>query len=74
MATCVNQNCNKDPMDSPDWVAWGCDFDMACNQKCYDEARKQMDHFCGTVLPDDGLFAQWLGVPVDWVKTEKKEK
>lgn len=60
---CVNENCDKDPMDSPDWVPWGLDFDACCNQHCYDEARKQMDYFCRSVLTSDTRFAAWLGIP-----------
>jgi len=71
MVRCVNENCKNDPLDSPDRVRWGCDGDVACNQHCYDEARKQMDYFCGTILTDDNRFAAWIGVPVEWVK--KKE-
>ena len=67
---CVNENCSKDPFDSPDWVPWGCDFDAACNQYCYNEARKQMDYFCGVTLKDNHRFTNWLGVPVGWVKSK----
>ena len=70
MGRCVNENCSKDPMKSMDKVLWGCDGDWACNQHCYDEARKQMDYFCGTVLTNDRKFANWLGVPEDWVKKD----
>jgi len=65
---CVNENCNKDPLESHERVIWGCDGDFACCQKCYDEAKKQMDYFCGTVLNDDKLFANWLGVPEKWIR------
>ena len=68
MIRCVNENCDKNPIESPDRVVWGCYGDFACNQECYDEARKQMDHFCSVTLADDRLFAEWLGVPVEYVK------
>lgn len=68
---CVNENCRKDPMRSLKKVLWGCGGDFACNQYCYDEARKQMDYFCDTILPDDGKFADWLGVPVEQIKGTK---
>ena len=57
MGRCINENCKNDPVDSLDRVNWGCDFDLACNQHCHDEARKQMDYFCGTALTDDSRFA-----------------
>jgi hypothetical protein len=47
MSRCVNENCNNDPFDKPGFIPWGCDFDAACNQHCYDEARKQMDREFG---------------------------
>jgi len=42
---------------------WGCDGDWACNQKCYDEARKQMDHLCSVTLQSDQLFEEWFLAP-----------
>ena len=60
---CVNEECNKNPYDSPDWVPWGCDFDACCNQSCYEKARQQMDYFCRNILPDDSKLSKWLGVP-----------
>ncbi len=74
MGRCVNENCNKDPYDSPNWVTWGCDFDACCNQECYDAARKQMDRFCSVTLQSDKLFSAWLGVPEEWVKTDKSKE
>ena len=40
-------------------------------QHCYDEARKQRDHFLNVVLNDDCKFANWLGVPEEQVKVKK---
>ena len=57
---CVNEKCKKDPMDSINPVIWGLDGDFACCQKCYDEARKQMDYFCSVTLNDDKKFEEWL--------------
>lgn len=67
MPKCVNENCNKNPFDSPNWVPWGCDFDACCNQECYDEARRQMDYLWGYVAQDDDRFNTYLGVPVEMV-------
>ena len=70
---CVNENCSNDPMESPNWIAWGCDFDACCDQACYDAARRQMDHLFGTIAKDDTKFAKYLGVPVEMItKSEKK--
>jgi len=57
---CMNEKCNKNPFDSPNMMVFSIDGDMCCNQQCYDEARKQMDYFCSTILPDDEKFAEWL--------------
>ncbi len=56
---CVNENCQKDPIDSPIRVLWGCDGDAACSQECYAAARKQMDHFCSVILKDDQKLEEW---------------
>lgn len=56
MSRCVNEECNKNPLKSPDRVLWGCDFDFCCNQECYDKARQQIDHLWGTVAKDDRRF------------------
>ncbi|MHA2279664.1 MAG: hypothetical protein ACXAC5_02055 [Promethearchaeota archaeon] len=62
MSKCVNQNCANDPSLSSDKVWWGCDGDLVCNQHCYYEARKQMDHFCSVILTDDAKFEKWMGI------------
>lgn len=67
MAKCVNENCNKNPFDNPNWVPWGFDFDACCDQNCYEEARKQMDNFCENILPDNKKLAVYLGVPEEWI-------
>lgn len=70
MTKCVNENCNKDPLESPDRVLWGCDADFCCNQECYDAARRQMNQIWGEdgIAHDDRKFASYLGVPVEWIK------
>jgi len=70
MGKCVNEHCDKDPFDSLSVIIWNEDGDACCNQKCYDEAKKQRDHLCGTVMNDDKLFAAYLGVPEEWVKSK----
>ena len=60
MSKCVNENCNKDPMNSYKPVLWGCDGDFCCSQECYDKAREQMNYFCSVTLNDDNLFNKWM--------------
>ena len=64
---CVNEECDKDPLNNPDRVIWGCDGDYCCNQECYEKAQQQMDYFCGNILQSDARFATWLGVPEEWI-------
>lgn len=74
MINCANENCNKNPFDSPNMVPWGCDGDACCNEHCYQEARKQMDHFCSHILTDDKRFSSWLVVPGIELKDISSEK
>ena len=57
--------CKKEiPEENHDWIPWGCDFDVVCNQKCYDAYRAEMDHFCSVTLKDDEKYERWLGIPL----------
>lgn len=56
--SCVNIQCDRDPLDNPKKVLWGCDGDFCCNQTCYAEARQQMDALCAA--PSTAVEA-WLG-------------
>jgi len=53
MSRCINNNCNKDPLDNPNHVMWGLDFDFCCNKECYDLARRQMDRCLSKDLAKD---------------------
>lgn len=44
------------------------DGDLVCSQKCLDAYEKEKDYFCGTVLNNNRLFADWLGVPVSMIE------
>lgn len=63
MSTC--SVCKK-PID-PGWniglVLLTCDGDFACSDTCADKWRKELDHFLEVILPNDRLYAEWLGVP-----------
>jgi len=61
---CVNEKCGKDLSNRSNYVWWGCDGDACCDQHCYNEARRQMDHFCRVTLKDDRAFSDWLGVDI----------
>lgn len=75
MTKCVNENCKNDPLESNNPILWGCDGDFACCIECCEKTRKHMDYFCGTILTNDNYFANWLGVPVELVRSTKyKEK
>lgn len=59
MINCVNEKCRKGVAEYGA-VLVSCDGDFACCQKCADEYRKQMDHFCSVTLCDNNLFEEWL--------------
>ena len=45
------------------------DGDFVCSQECFDKREKIMAHFFEHILTDDKKFAEWLGVPEEWVWT-----
>ena len=59
--TCVNENCRK-PIPEYGAVVVNMDGDFACSPECFEEYKKQRDHFLNVILPDDKKFAGWLGV------------
>ena len=64
MSKCSNEKCKKDV--DPEWDT-GClvisvDGDMVCSAACYEEYKKQVDHFYSHILPNDKAFSAWLGV------------
>ena len=64
--------CGKvcDPDMGDGYIILNCDGDYVCSKECEEAHRKEMDHFCGTILNDDAMFAKWLGVPVEMVRTK----
>lgn len=68
--------CGKvcDPDLGDKYIITSMDGDYVCSQECKIAHEKEMDHFCGTVLNNDAMFAKWLGVPIDMLRTKPKEK
>ena len=59
MSKCVNENCNKDPMDSMYAICVNIDGDFACNQHCADEYNKQKKEFFDNI-GDDRWYNDWM--------------
>lgn len=62
MATCANDNCSNDPLQSMYAVAVNIDGDMACCPKCKTEYIKQRGKFLNTIVQDDALFNEYMGI------------
>jgi len=73
MSKCVNEKCKKDPLNSRHAVIVSIDGDMACCRACAVEHEKQQRHFFEVVLHDDQKFADWMGVPVEDVKSKEQD-
>lgn len=39
------------------------DGDYVCSEECERKHNEEKDHFFNNILPNDGLFADWMGVP-----------
>jgi len=44
------------------------DGDFACSDLCKEQYEKERDHFLNTVIHDDQLFSNWLGVDISEIK------
>ena len=56
---CVNEKCNKNPMDSIDAICVNIDGDFACNEYCKKEYEKQRDEFFENIGNDE-WYDNWL--------------
>lgn len=63
MIRCANDDCGKNPLDSPGHVIVNADGDMACDEHCLAEYEKQREKFFGETIHDDAKFAAYMGVP-----------
>ena len=60
MIKCVNENCERNPLDSISAVVVTVDGDFACSEECKREWEKQRDYFLENILPDERRTEQWL--------------
>ncbi len=58
--SCVNENCDKDPLRSINSVLVTMDGDFACSPECEKEYRKQYDHFMNVTIQDERKFLKWI--------------
>jgi predicted nucleic acid-binding Zn ribbon protein len=63
--------CGKSYGEATNYHIIGVDGDFACSDECKEAYEKERDHFLNTVIHDDALFANWMGVSVSWVKKDK---
>lgn len=61
--------CKKEIVNELEAVLVSCDGDFVCSQACKEKREREMDHFYNVILPDDKKFAEWLGVPKEWIWT-----
>lgn len=70
MSMCVNENCNKDPLNSSTKVVVSIDGDMACSPECAEEFNAQMNHFFSETLSKNQNFANYMGVNIGMINLE----
>lgn len=58
MCGCVNEKCDKDPMDSRNRVLATPDADFACCPECLVEFKKQRDKFFNNIS-NDAYYKKW---------------
>jgi hypothetical protein len=62
--------CKEDVDKNGTAVLVNADGDFACSQACADKYKRERDHFFDHIIHNDHSFAQWLGVPVEQVKSD----
>jgi hypothetical protein len=62
--------CGKsiDPEWDRDCILVNGDGDFVCSKNCFDKREKEKNDFLENILPDDRKFAEWLGVPLQWIQ------
>ena len=62
--SCVNENCDKDPLNSFRCVVVSIDGDLACCPECKKAYEQQRDHFYKHITTDEKCKRWLLGK--DW--------
>lgn len=58
MSKCVNEKCNKNPMNSLYNVVANVDGDFACSPECLKNYKEQRDNFFNNIS-DDNFYKKW---------------
>ena len=58
--TCMNTNCNNDPLSSPNAIVVSIDGDFVCDSHCKKLYETEKKKFYEEVLPNDAKFNNWL--------------
>jgi hypothetical protein len=61
MLTC--DICKKLIENELDMVLLNADGDFACSKGCAEKYEKDKNYFFDVILPNNKLFAAWLGIP-----------
>ncbi len=59
MIKCLNEKCDKNPMDSLKAICVNEDGDFVCDENCKREYERQMKEFFDNIA-DDRWFYNWL--------------
>jgi len=57
---CVNEKCTKNPDESILSVVANADGDIACDEKCLSEYKKQRDYFFNVTVHSEKLTLEYL--------------
>jgi hypothetical protein len=57
---CVNEECDRNPINSINSVVATIDGDFACDDQCMIEYEKQKSRFLNETIHDDDKFCEWL--------------
>lgn len=52
--------CHKEIVNELHMVVTAPDGDCFCNQKCYDQFKKDREYFLNITIHDDALYNDWL--------------
>lgn len=60
MIRCSNENCDKNPLDSPIHIIINTDGDAVCDRDCEQAYKQQRDHFFDVTIHSEELTRDYL--------------
>ncbi len=58
--SCMNTDCNNNPLNSIDAICVSCDGDFVCNERCKRQYEQQRDRFFNVICQSEELTEEWL--------------